>query len=403
MAGEHTYLRVNVDLTALHEHLESGGVDGYLIDDDSTDPDQRYVSGFDAPDPFQTLVTNGSVHLLVSGLEYGRAKTEAEAETVARRVEYGYRDYLEEYGPREAGVRTIAAFLADHGVESVAVPHGFPTGTADGLRELGISVTVEPEGVVEEIRARKGDEEIAHIQETQRANEAAMAVAEGLIAGAENVDGTLYHDGEPLTSEFVKQQIEIELLRHGCALDDTIVACGADGADPHDRGSGPLEAGDLVVVDIFPRDKESKYFADMTRTFCRGEPTAEMRRRYEVTREAYEAALEAVEAGVTGADVHDAACDVIEEAGYDTLRSSPDAETGFIHSTGHGVGLAIHEQPSVSPSGGELEDGHVITIEPGLYDPAVGGVRIEDLVVVREDGYENLTEYPVSIEPATDR
>ncbi|MHC3438921.1 M24 family metallopeptidase [Natrialbaceae archaeon A-gly3] len=396
-------MAMNADLSRLHDHLEKADVDGYLIDDDSTDPDQRYVSGFDAPDPFQTLVTDGTVHLLVSGLEYGRAKTEAEAETIARRVEYGYRDYLEEYDPREAGVRTIATFLADHGVESVAVPHGFPTGTADGLRELGVSVIVEPEGVVEEIRARKGDEEIEYIRETQRANEAAMAVAEGLIAGAEVVDGTLYHDGEPLTSEFVKQEIEIELLRHGCALDDTIVACGADGADPHDRGSGPLEAGDPIVVDIFPRDKESKYFADMTRTFCRGEPTAEMRRRYEVTREAYEAALEAVEAGVTGADVHDAACDVIEEAGYDTLRSSPDTETGFIHSTGHGVGLAIHEQPSVSPSGGKLEGGHVITIEPGLYDPEVGGVRIEDLVVVREDGYENLTEYPVAIAPATDR
>ncbi len=390
-------------LRALQDHLESGGVDGYLIDDDSADPDQRYVSGFDAPDPFQTLVADGTVHLLVSGLEYGRAKTEADAETVSRRVEYGYREYVAEYGPREAGIRTIAAFLDDHGAESVSVPHGFPTGTADGLREQGVSVTVESEGIVEESRARKGAEEIEYIRETQRANEAAMAVAEGLIAGATIEDGTLYHDDEPLTSEVVKREIEIELLRHGCGLDDTIVACGADGADPHDRGSGPLEAGELIVVDIFPQDTESKYFADMTRTFCRGAPTDEMRRRYEVTRNAYEAALEAVEAGVTGADVHDAACDVIEAAGYDTLRNNPNAETGFIHSTGHGVGLAIHESPSVSPAGGQLEDGHVISIEPGLYDPAIGGVRIEDLVVVREGGYENLTEYPVSIEPVSGR
>ena len=403
MAREDTPADMNVDLSRLHDRLEEADVDAYLIDDDSDDPDQRYVSGFDAPDPFQTLVTDGEIHLLVSGLEYGRAKTEADADSVARRVEYDYREHIEEYGPREGLLRTIGAFLADYEVESVAVPHGFPTGTADGLRDLGVSVSVEGEGIVEEIRARKGDEEIAYIQKTQRANEAAMAVAEELIAGAEIESGTLHHDGEPLTSERVKEEIEIELLRHGCGLDDTIVACGADGADPHDRGSGPLEAGELIVVDIFPRDKESKYFADMTRTFCRGEPTDEMSRRYEVTHKAYEAALETIEAGVTGADVHNAACDVIEEAGYDTLRNNPNAETGFIHSTGHGVGLAIHEKPSVSPSGGELEDGHVITIEPGLYDPAVGGVRIEDLVVVREDGYENLTEYPVALEPTAGR
>ncbi|MFU8869997.1 M24 family metallopeptidase, partial [Natronococcus sp.] len=109
--------------------------------------------------------------------------------------------------------------------------------------------------------------------------------------------------------------------------------------------------------------------------------------------------LEAIEPGVTGAAVHDAACDVIEEAGYETLRSDPSAGTGFIHSTGHGVGLDIHEQPSLSPTGEELEPGHVVTVEPGIYDPQVGGVRIEDLVVVTEDGYENLTEYPIQLEP----
>ncbi|WP_255190734.1 M24 family metallopeptidase [Natronobeatus ordinarius] len=392
---------MHVDLSPLHRYLERESIDGYLIDDDSTDPDQRYVSGFDAPDAYVTLVTDDGVHVLVSGLEYGRAVKEADVDTVTRLSEYDYRSLLEGYGTYEGRVRVVAAFLADHGVESVAVPKGFPTGTADGLREQELSVVVEPEGIVEEIRARKTDEEIEHVREAQRANEAAMAVVEGLIAGAEIEDGVLVHEGEPLTSERVKTALEIELLHYNCGLDDAIVACGADGADPHDRGSGPLRANELIVVDIFPRDKETKYFGDVTRTFLRGEPTDEMRRRYEVTREAYEAALEAVEPGVTGAEVHDAACDVIEAAGFDTLRSDPGAETGFIHSTGHGVGLALHEAPSVSPAGGELEPGHVITIEPGLYDPDVGGVRIEDLVVVTEDGYENLTEYPVSLEPAS--
>ncbi|MDJ1430659.1 Xaa-Pro peptidase family protein [Halostagnicola sp. A-GB9-2] len=407
-------MAMDIDLSPLRSALEAEGIDGYLIDADGSDSDQRYVSDFTAPDPYQTLVTtNGGavdssdtggregVNLLVSGLEYGRARNEAEVDSIARRADFDYRELVAEYGPYEGKIRAIAAFLESHDVESVAVPAGFPTGTADGLREQGLSVTVEPDGIVEtEIRASKTEWEIEQIQATQRANEQAMAVAEGMIASADVEDGILVHEGDPLTSERVTEEIEITLLRHGCGLDETIVAAGADGADPHNRGSGPLEAGELIVIDIFPRDKETGYFGDMTRTFLRGEPSEEQRRRYDVTEKAYEAALEAVEAGVTGSAVHDVACDVIENAGYESLRSDPTTKTGFIHNTGHGVGLDIHEQPTVSPSGGELEPGHVISIEPGIYDPAVGGVRIEDLVVVTEDGHRNFNEYEVRLEPS---
>ncbi|ELY70555.1 M24 family metallopeptidase [Natrinema versiforme] len=392
-------MNVDVDLAPLRERFAAEGGDGYLIDDDASDSDQRYVSGFTAPDPYQTLVTRDRVHLLVSGLEYGRASADANADSVTRRAAYDYQHLVAEHGQYEGKIRMLAAFLEDHDVESIAVPRNFPTGTADGFREFGLGVTVEREGVIATIRATKTDWEVDQIRASQRANEAAMARAEELIATAEIEDGILVRDGEPLTSERVTEEIEVTLLRHGCGLDETIVACGADGADPHDRGSGPLEPDELIVIDIFPRDKETGYFADMTRTFARGDPGEEARRRYEVTHEAYEAALETVEAGVTGATVHGAACDVIEDAGYETLRSDPNTETGFIHSTGHGVGLDIHEEPSVSPAGGDLEPGHVISIEPGIYDPAVGGVRIEDLIVVTEDGYENLTDYRIGLEP----
>ena len=222
--------------------------------------------------------------------------------------------------------------------------------------------------------------------------------AEDLIAGAEVREGSLYQEGEPLTSEAVKTEIEVTLLRHGCALDETIVACGADAADPHERGSGPLAANEPIIVDIFPQNKASKYHADMTRTFCRGEPDDTVREWYDLTEEAYRAALDAVEPGVEGEAIHDAACDVYEDAGLPTLRSDEAAETGFIHSTGHGVGLDVHEGPRIGPGVDVLEPGHVITIEPGLYDPDVGGVRIEDLVVVTEDGSENLTDYRVELE-----
>jgi Xaa-Pro aminopeptidase len=386
------------DLSKLSAALDDAGVDGYLLDADSGDSGQLYVSGFNAPDEFVTLYTPEGTYLLVSGLEYGRAKTEARADEVARLSDYDFPQLVAEHGRTGAKTRACAEFLADHGVESVAAPERFPLGTADGLREQGLSVEVLDEDVVTEIRAVKTDEEIEHVHEAQRANEAAMAAAEELLSAATVEDGLLYHDGEQLTSEHVTEEIEVTLLRHGCGLDETIVACGADAADPHDRGSGPLRAGETIVIDIFPQDKATKYHGDMTRTFVKGEPSDEVRRRYDDTYEAFEAALDAVEAGVTGKEVHDAVCDVYEEKGYDTLRSDPSAETGFIHSTGHGIGLDVHELPRVSPDGGELAAGHVVTIEPGLYDPEVGGIRIEDLVVVTEDGYENLTDYPIHLQ-----
>ena len=382
------------DLSTLEEYLDDTDVDGYLIDADSEDSDQYYLSGFDAPDPFVTLY-DGEVRLLfLRSLEYGRAKKEASAATVQRGSEFDLEGKIEEFGRREARYRVLAEFLESHGVSSVAAPPRFPLRTADGLRELGVEVVADEEGAITEIRATKTDEEIDNIRDAQHANEAAMARAEGLIdAATADDDGALHYDGEVLTSERVKEEIEVTLLRHGCALDETIVACGADAADPHDRGSGPLEAGEPIIVDIFPRNKQTKYHSDMTRTFCHGSPPETLREWYDLTAEAKAAALDALEPGVSGAEVHDAACDVYEDADLPTLRSEPTTETGFIHSTGHGVGLDVHELPGVAPGADDLEPGHVVTIEPGLYDPDVGGVRIEDIVVVTEDGYENLTDY----------
>ncbi|QLD87547.1 aminopeptidase P family protein [Natronomonas salina] len=387
------------DLSKLDAHLRDSGVDGYLIEADGEAPDQRYLSGFTAPDPFVTLYT-GEVHLLVSALEYGRAKRNARADGVERHSDYDHRAKVEEYGPTEGGHRTLAAFLDAHDVESVSAPTDFPLGTADGLRDLGVEVRADHDGVVGDIRATKTDEEVEHVRAAQKANESAMARAEELLAAATVDDGTLVHDGEALTAERVKQEIEIELLRHGCALDETIVACGADAADPHDRGSGPLSADQAIIVDIFPRSKETGYYADMTRTFCVGEPSETIAEWYDLTLEAQTAALDAIAAGVSGSEVHGAVCDVYEDAGQPTLRADETTETGFIHTTGHGVGLDIHESPRLSEQDNELRAGHVVTVEPGLYDPNVGGVRIEDLVVVTEDGYENLTDYEKSLRVA---
>ncbi|AOW79916.1 Xaa-Pro aminopeptidase [Halodesulfurarchaeum formicicum] len=383
-----------MDLSRLDEHLDAADLDGYLLDADSTDPSQYYLSGFDAPDPFVTLYTPAQTAILTSPLEYARAKTESRADAVRRLGDYDYREKRAEHGREQARSMVLAEFLAEFDVTAVGTNRRFPLFTADSLRDRQVTVQADPDDVIEEIRATKTEQELAHIREAQSANEAAMEAAEAMIADAEvGSDGDLQLDGEVLTSERVKATIERTLLDRGFALDDTIVASGQTGANPHDSGSGPIGVDEPIIVDIFPQSKTTKYHADMTRTFLKGEPTAEVADFYETTKRAKAAALETVEAGVTGADVHDAVCDVYENAGYPTLREDESTETGFIHGTGHGVGLAVHEQPQISPDGGELEAGQVITIEPGLYDPAVGGVRIEDLVVVTEDGYENLTDY----------
>jgi Xaa-Pro aminopeptidase len=381
------------DLSALATALEERGLDGYLLDA-AEEPDQRYLSGFDAPDPFLTLYTPERTALLVSALEQGRAEAESRADAIRRWADYDLRERAAEHGRRVARGLAAAEFLAEFEVGSVAVPARFPLATADALRERGVAVAVDDEDAIEGLRATKTGWEVEQIRRTQRANEAALGVAADLLEEATVADGVLHHGGEVLTSERVQAEIEIALLREGCTLADTIVACGADAAEPHNRGSGPLAAGEPIIVDVFPRDTETGYHADTTRTFVVGEPEEAVREFYRATEAAFEAALDALEPGATGEAVHAAACAAFEERGHPTLRSDDATDTGFIHSTGHGVGLAVHERPRLADGGGELRPGHVVTVEPGLYDPAVGGVRIEDLLLVTEDGYECLTDYP---------
>lgn len=391
------------NLKPLDEHLTDKGVDGYLLLADGDDPNQRYLTDFFAPDPFTTLFTDGQVHILVMPHWYDQARSESQADSVTNLESYGFVELFEDHGPHEAEMRGLEKFLEDNGIEAVSVPTDFPASVLDRLRAEGIRV--EPEqvhptygGIITEIRATKSDTEVEYIHAAQRANEAAMATVEGLLSDATINDGTLHHDGEVLTVERVETELEMELLRQGCLLHETLLACGEDAAEPHGLGSGPLRANEPIVVDIFPQDKETKYFGDMTRTFVKGSPSDAIRDFYDHTLEAQQAAFGVIEAGAACEDVYDAVCDVFEDAGYQTHRSHDSPERGFtVHGLGHGVGLSVHEPPGLGPSDEKLEVGHVVTIEPGLYDPAVGGVRIEDIVVVTEDGFKNLNEYPKAL------
>lgn len=237
--------------------------------------------------------------------------------------------------------------------------------------------------MIQKSNSVKIEKEIAHINKAQICTETAMRQAINLIQRAEVVDGLLLDSGKVLTSERVRASIRSTLTNCGCALHDPIVSCGKDSAEPHNTGAGPLLADKSIVIDIFPKLQKEGYHADMSRTVVRGSPSKILVEMYEAVLDAQIIAINAVRSGVSGEDIHNIVCDLFDDRGYRKL---------FIHSTGHGVGLNIHEAPYISPGGEVLKAGNVITIEPGLYDPTIGGIRLEDLLVVTESGYKNLTK-----------
>lgn len=359
----------------------------------------HHLSGFLAPDPVICAVAGGKKYLAVSSLEYGRARKEAAVDEL---LSFEELDVMRLARELKSGGRALAAaaatLLERAGAASVSVPPNLGVVYADELRARGLSVV--PDGkLFAGMRRAKTEEEVSHIERAQRAVEAACTHAAEVLRESEIAgDGTLSWRGETLTSEVLRAEIDVDLMRRGCIADSTIVAGGSQAADPHERGSGPLRANEAIIVDIFPMDQRSRYHADMTRTFVKGKPGEELQRMYDAVLESQEAALAMIRAGVNGKDIHQKVSDILHEAGYKTTvhdreEGKPLTE-GFFHGTGHGVGLEVHEGPRISVVEEELEAGDVVTVEPGVYYPDVGGIRIEDLVVVTEDGCRNLTEFP---------
>ncbi|MDI9616355.1 MAG: Xaa-Pro peptidase family protein [Methanothrix sp.] len=363
------------------------GVDGLLLVGDSIcDADIYYASRFLSSDRFAVLITD-MIHLLVSSMERSRASAESKADVVETTGDYSLKSKIEELGSVEkAYMKVLEEFVSERRISRLGMPSNAPAGIYRGLSERFDIVLLERP--FEHIRAVKTPEEISAIADAQRACESAMEVAINLIKKSEPSDCILVLDGAPLTSERVRGAIDLRLAELGYETLDTIVCGGLMSSNPHSRGSGPLPADMPIVIDIFPRSKISRYFADMTRTVVRGEPSAEIVEMYQAVRAAQEAGLRCIKDGVSGADVHEAVCRTFDDFGY-TERE----DAGFIHSTGHGVGLSIHESPSLSEHGGVLRSGNAVTVEPGLYYPDTGGVRLEDLVVVRANGCENLTSF----------
>ena len=369
--------------------------DGYKF------PDVYHTTKFLAPDPVIALEDVEELVLVVNSLEEGRARKESRATTVVNMNEYGA---LELTGRGISGTEFWAAimnrFLDERGLRRVAVAPYFPLAEADRLRELGVELVVAKD--FRERRRVKRPDEVDAIEAAQRATEHAWREGVDAIRRAKpRPDRTLELDGAVFTAERLRAIVESALLERGYASDGAICAPGPQAADPHQIGTGPLRAGEPIVMDIFPQHKQTRSWADMTRTVSKGEPPSEIRKIYDVVLRAQDAGIKALRPGVTGREVHELVEDIIWSAGYDTLRPghkkdpSDTTPRGFIHSTGHGVGLEIHEAPAISRSGIKpLVVGDVVTIEPGVYDPVIGGVRLEDMLVITEGGARNLTQAP---------
>ena len=375
---------------SIKQTLEEAGTDAYLMTGNIHNSDIYYVTHFLASDEFAYLQTAaGDEILFISEMERGRAKIESRVSVIKTTQDFGYREKIKEKKDATiAYASCISELLLAEGAKKISVPYDFPTFYSEFLKNSGFSI-LPIKSPFKKMRSLKKREEIEAIKYAQMAGEKAMEAAIKAIAGAEDRGGILYHEGQVLSGAKINLIIDHTLLDFGCETEELIVSCGKDTANCHGSTDGPLSANSPIILDIFPRSKKKRYFADMTRTIIYGEASEGLKKMYEAVRAAQEKALEMVKPGVSAADVHNAVCDLFEKLGYDTYKSG--SKVGFIHSTGHGVGLDVHELPGVGENGILLETGNVITIEPGLYYPETGGIRLEDMVLVTENGCENLT------------
>lgn len=287
------------------------------------------------------------------------------------------------------------------GVDRASVPADFPLELADYLRAAGVGVDPNRE-LFERRRRAKTPDQLAGIRRAQRAAEAGVKAIAAILRDAQLVDGRLQSRGEPLTSELLKAAAAAAFAANDASADEFIVAHGPQTCIGHHMGSGEIEWGEPITVDIWPRDRESACFTDMTRTFVVGPVSDELREWHGLCKVALERSVAAIRPGARTADVHRVAAEVFEEAGQPTLLSKKPGTVlldGFFHSLGHGVGLEVHESPHLAPGEGELVVGDVLAVEPGCYRQGLGGIRLEDLVLVTENGAEVLTNYPYELEP----
>jgi Xaa-Pro aminopeptidase len=359
-----------------------------------TEADILYPTGFFAPDPF-LFIQKGSTRILVmSDLELGRAKKQASVDRVLSWSKIAAP--VEKDGRKASPSEVIALALRQLGATRAEVPQSFPFGLAMELDARGIRLDLGPDPFWPE-REVKQPHEVRAIEQSLRAAEA------GLLAGIEALracrirKGWLWRDGRKLTAEDLRSAVNARMMVDGYLPSHTICAHGDQAVDPHEEGHGPIRANTPIVMDIFPRSEKTGYFGDLTRTVVRGKASYALHELYAIVHEGVRLGHSRLRDGVEGMDVHREIQALFARQGYRTGVKDGRMQ-GFFHGTGHGLGLQIHEAPSVGKRPCVLRAGHVVTVEPGLYYLGLGGVRIEDVALVTKTGSRCLTRVPKQLE-----
>lgn len=356
-----------------------------MVADSDHDANMLYAVGIFVPDPFIYFEIAGKTHIVVSDLEFDRAKAQADVDRVIPLRRFKARG-LE---------NVLPLVLREHRVRAVEVPMNFPVGLAKRLR--GVRVRVKPDPF---IPAR----EVKSAGEIRKLVDALRLAEEGMKAGINAIrlsrigrGGYLYWRKQKLTSEHVQGLINATIAGLGGMAPMTIVAGGNQGCDPHEVGHGPLRAHQPIIIDIFPRDSKTGYWGDITRTVVRGRASEKVKDMYVTVAKGQEIAFQKLRAGINGREVHESICALFKRRGFNTGRKNGRMQ-GFFHGTGHGLGLDIHESPRVSAVDATMKAGFVVTVEPGLYYPGIGGVRLEDVAVIGARTARNLTTFPKFLE-----
>ncbi|HEY2990187.1 MAG TPA: Xaa-Pro peptidase family protein [Candidatus Binatia bacterium] len=360
-----------------------------LVAASETDANMLYATSFFAPDPFIYFQHRGRKYLVMSDLEIDRAKRQAEVDHVL-----SLSHYQAELRKRGTQVPTTAdvveRIFCDKGIKRIVAPANFPTALADELRARRFNLQIRKDPFFSE-REKKRTDEVLKISHSLRAAEI------GLEAGIETLrkakigrDRYLYIGRERLTSEKLKTAVNTAIMAQGWVPSHTIISSGDQCCDPHHEGSGPIKAHTSIIFDIFPRSQKTGYFGDLSRTVVRGRASERLKHVYATVQAGQDVAYRMIRHGASGREIHQKILALFEQKGFPTGKIGGRMQ-GFFHGTGHGLGLDIHEPPRISPSDATLRSGHVVTVEPGLYYLGLGGVRLEDVVVVTKTGNRKLT------------
>jgi Xaa-Pro aminopeptidase len=366
-----------------------------IIADSERSADMLYATRFFAPDAFIFLEARGKRSVVLSDLEIDRGRRDARVDEVVAMSEVKTR--IKRRGKAEgepAFEDVLLQFLREKKVRKARVPYDFSAGIATVLAMAGIQVA-PVRGHFWPERERKSEAEVKALGKALRNTEAGMARAMEVLRAAKIRGRNLIWAGKKLTSEILRAEIDSAILRAGGIPANTIVAGGLQACDPHERGSGPLRPHELIILDIFPRDAKSGYYGDMTRTVVRGRASDAQRRLWETVQQGQRMAFDAMKPGVSGLTVHEGIKAYFAKEGYPTGQKKG-RWVGFFHGTGHGLGLEIHEEPRFGAT--VFKPGQILTVEPGIYWPGVGGCRIEDVALITAKGYRKLSRFVQEIE-----